>query len=174
VRPRYRLQALLDLRTRAEDEARAALARAVAALEVESRRADVLEQALARRREERHEQGLAFLAEVTALGGTTAAFRQRSDFEGRLLAEERRAALDLVHQAQVVVPAAREQLERAQATLTDAARERRALERHREVWRRGVRRDRQRREELAEDEAGGAVHLARAREKLLDLLADGT
>ena len=48
--------------------------------------------------------------------------------------------------------------------LTEAAKEKKAIEKHKETWAKELKRERDMREELAQEEIGNALHLARTRQ----------
>ena len=159
--PVYRLQVLLDIRTKAEDAAKEAYSLALQAQEAERRRAGEMAAALERRTAERKAKVQAFLAEVTEKGGGIAGFQQMNRFEQRLKHEEAEAAAALARQQEVVAEAGR-LVDQRRAELAETARERLAIEKHREGWQLEVRRQREQREELAQEEVGNTLHLARA------------
>jgi hypothetical protein len=160
--PAYRLQVLLDIRAKAEDAAKEAYSQALQAREAEARKARELAEALERRRAERKAKVQAFLEEVTEKGGGIAGFQQMSRFEQRLKDEEAEAEAALAVQHQVVAEAGR-LVDQRRAELAEAAKERLAIEKHKETWQGEVRRQRQQREELVQEEIGNTLHLARAR-----------
>jgi len=160
--PVYRLQVLLDIRTKAEDAAKEAYSVALQALEVERQKETSMREALARRKAERKAKVQAFLAEVTEKGGGISGFQQMNRFEERLKDEEAQAA-EALEQQHLAVAEAQRLLEQRQRELAEAARERRAIEKHKETWQGEVRRQREQREELVQEEIGNTLHLARVR-----------
>jgi YscO-like protein len=160
--PPYRLQALLDIRTKAEDAAKEAYSQALKALEAERKKREALEQALRQRQAERKAKVQAFLEEVTQKGGGIGGFQQMNRFEERLKEEEAQAALEIERQGEVVAEAEQLVVQR-RAEMAEAAMEKKAIEKHRETWQQQVRHERQQKEELNQEEIGNALHLQRAR-----------
>jgi flagellar export protein FliJ len=158
----YRLQALLDIRTRAEDEAKEAFSAAVKACEVEKRTLATMEQDLARKKAERQAKVAAFLEEMTAKGGGITAFQQMGRFENRLKDEEAQLALDIDRQRDAVEQAEK-LVEQRRADMATAAMEKKAIEKHKETWVAEVRKERAQREELTQEEIGNTLHLQRVR-----------
>jgi hypothetical protein len=160
--PPYRLQALLDIRTKAEEAAKEAFSAAVKALELEKQALARREQELARRKAERKAKVAAFVEEVTKNGGGISAFQQMGRFEQRLKDEEAQAALDLEQQKEVVAQAAR-LVEQRRGEMAEAAMEKKAIEKHRDTWKKQVRYELQQKEEMNQEEIGNALHLRRTR-----------
>jgi flagellar export protein FliJ len=160
--PPYRLQALLDIRTKAEDQAKEAFAQAVRDAEKEKRKLVELKAALERRKAERKNKVQAFLAEVTAKGGGITAFQQMQRFEDRLKDEEAQAGLEIERQNDVVAEA-EQMVERRRAEMAEAAMAKKAIEKHRDTWKKQVRHELQQREEMNQEEIGNALHLQRTR-----------
>jgi flagellar biosynthesis chaperone FliJ len=156
----YRLEALLVLRERAEEEAQRALAEALAALEAARGEAHALAAALARHREEREgaERG-AFEAALHG-GGELETLARADDYGARLRREE--AALEeRARRAVLAVEAAGREAEGRREALAHAARERQALASHREAWAAEQRQAREKREELAQEEVADALRSRR-------------
>lgn len=160
--PPYRLQVLLDIRIKAEDAAKEAYSQALQAQEAAAARAREMAEALERRKADRKARVQAFLAEVTEKGGGIAGFQQMNRFEVRLKDEEAEAAVALARQEEVVAEA-RRLVEQRRTELAEAARDRLAIQKHKETWQAEVRRQREQREELVQEEIGNTLHLARAR-----------
>jgi len=160
--PPYRLQALLDIRTKAEDEAKEAFSLAVRAHDVEKKKQESMSADLQKRKVERKARVQQFQAEVTAKGGGIGAFQQMNRFEQRLKDEEAQLAMELERQKEAVTEAAK-LIEVRRQEMADAATERKAIEKHRETWAAEVRKERMTREEMSQDEIGNTLHLARVR-----------
>lgn len=160
--PPYRLQALLDIRTKAEDQAKEAFSAAVKAAEREKRRLAELEAALERRRAERKAKVQAFMEEMTHKGGGITGFQQMKRFEDRLKDEEAQAELELEQQRDVVREAEK-LVEQRRGEMAEAAMARKAIEKHKETWVKQVRHERQQKEEMNQEEIGNALHLKRTR-----------
>lgn len=160
--PPYRLQALLDIRTRAEEEAKEAFSAAVKALDAEKKKLEGMQRDLDQRKVERKAKVAAFLEDVTKKGGGISGFQQMNRFEQRLKDEEAQLALDIERQREAVTQAEKVVEERRQE-MADAAMERKAIEKHKETWTKQVRYERQQKEEMNQEEIGNTLHLARVR-----------
>lgn len=160
--PPYRLQALLDIRTKAEEEAKEAFSAAVKALEKEKQALVKMEQDLVRRRTERKAKVSAFLQDVTQKGGGISGFQQMNRFEDRLKDEEAQAALEIERHKEIVVQAEK-LVEVRRQEMAEAATEKKAIEKHKETWAKQVKFERQQREEMNQEEIGNALHLRRTR-----------
>ncbi|MEW6433486.1 MAG: flagellar assembly protein FliH [Myxococcota bacterium] len=160
--PAYRLQALLDIRIRAEEEAKEAFSAAVKALEKEKQALVTMQKDLERKKAERKAKVAAFLQEVTAKGGGISGFQQMNRFEQRLKDEEAQLALEIERQKEMVVQAEK-LVEQRRAEMADAAKEKKAIEKHRDNWKAEVRKERMAKEELNQEEIGNTLHLQRVR-----------
>lgn len=160
--PPYRLQALLDIRTKAEDEAKEAFSAAVKALEVEKRKLSEMQQTLDRRKVERKAKVAVFLEEMTKKGGGIGGFQQMSRFEERLKDEEAQLVLEIERQKESVTHAEK-LVEQRRVEMAEAAKERKAIEKHKENWQKQVKYERQQKEEMNQEEIGNTLHLARVR-----------
>lgn len=161
--PPYRLQALLDIRTKAEDEAKEAFSAAVKQAEKEKKQLATMVQQLERMKVERKAKVQAFLQEMTAKGGGISGFQQMGRFEQRLKDEEAQFALDVERQKEVVVQADK-LVEQRRVEMAEAAKEKKAIEKNKEAWTKQVRAERQAKEEMNQEEIGNALHLKRTRE----------
>jgi hypothetical protein len=160
--PPYRLQTLLDIRTRAEEQAKEAFSFAVKEAEREKKKLAELRLALERRRAERKAKVRAFLEEMTEKGGGITGFQQMGRFEARLKDEEAQVELEIEAQRDVVAEAERV-VELRRKEMADAAMDKKAIEKHKDTWTKQVRYERQQREELNQEEIGNALHLRRSR-----------
>lgn len=160
--PPYRLQTLLDIRTRAEEQAKEAFSLAVKEAEREKKKLAELKGTLERRRAERKAKVRAFLEEMTEKGGGITGFQQMGRFEARLKDEEAQVELEIEAQRDVVVEAERV-VELRRQEMADAAMAKKAIEKHKDTWTKQVRYEREQREELNQDEIGNALHLRRSR-----------
>lgn len=159
---KYRLEPVLGAREQAKREAERLLAARMAQLAE-------AEEELARREREgeacRERQSEARAEMLKAMRGGTAASQAVA---------HRTHLADLRAQEEVLRAAAEEQrgavarceaeLERARAALVEAAREVRVIEKHRENWREGRRRETARREQKINDEIGAILHERRSSE----------
>jgi hypothetical protein len=160
--PPYRLQVLLDIRTQAEEEAKEAFSAAVKAHEKEKQTLVRLQKDLETRKIERKAKVQAFLAQMTQGGGGVGGFQQMHRFEQRLKDEETQVGFEIDRQAGVVKEA--EQLvETRRLEMAEAAKERKAIEKHKETWAKQVRQERMQKEELNQEEIGNSLHLQRMR-----------
>ncbi|XXF76034.1 flagellar assembly protein FliH [Myxococcaceae bacterium GXIMD 01537] len=160
--PPYRLQTLLDMRARAKEAAEQAFSAAIKELEKEKAELKRLEDDLERRKAERKQKVMAYLQEVMAKGAGINGMNMMSRFEQRLKDEEAQVALDVERQREVV-KAAERAVEQRRREMAEAAKELKAIEKHRETWQKQVRQERQAREELTQEEIGNALFLARQR-----------
>lgn len=160
--PAYRLQALLDIRTRAEDEAKEAFSAAVKAAEKEKQALAGMQKDLERKKVERKAKVAAFLQEMTAKGGGISGFQQMSRFEQRLKDDEAQLALEIERQKEIVVQAEK-LVEQRRAEMADAAKEKKAIEKHRDNWKAEIRKERMAKEEMNQEEIGNTLHLQRVR-----------
>jgi flagellar biosynthesis chaperone FliJ len=160
--PAYRLQALLDIRTRAEEEAKEAFSEAVKAAEKERQALAGMQQELERKKAERKARVAAFLQEMTAKGGGISGFQQMGRYEQRLKDEEVQLALEIERQKEIVAQAEK-LVEQRRAEMAEAAKEKKAIEKHRDNWKAQVRKEQMAREELNQEEIGNTLHLQRVR-----------
>lgn len=162
--PQYRMQTLLEIRERAEEEAKQAFSDAMQALAKAKQEQKRLEEDLERRKAERKDRVDAYLKEIVAKGAGVKGMNNMYAFEARLKDEEAQVALNIEKQ-KVVVRQAEKVVEQKRAEMTEAAKELKAIEKHKEKWQKDVRAERQMREELNQEEIGNALHLARTRNK---------
>jgi hypothetical protein len=160
--PPYRLQVLLDIRTKAEDEAKEAFSAAVKALDKEKKTLTRMQEDLTRRKAERKAKVAAFIEEVTKKGGGINGFQQMNRFEQRLKDEEAQAALDIDRQKELVVEAEK-LVEQRRVEMAEAAKEKKAIEKHKDTWKKQVRFEMQQKEEMNQEEIGSVLHLQRTR-----------
>jgi flagellar export protein FliJ len=160
--PPYRLQTLLEIRERAEEAAKQAFSEAMQALAKEKEELARLEEDLERRKRERKEKVMAYLQEVMAKGAGAGGLSNMNRFEERLKDEEAQVALEIDRQKEMVKTA--EQLvEQRRLEMAEAAKEKQAIEKHKETWQKQVKYERQMREEMNQEEIGNALFLARQR-----------
>jgi flagellar biosynthesis chaperone FliJ len=160
--PPYRLQALLELRERAKEEAEQAFSLALEALETETAEQKRLEQELETRKAERKQKVGAYLDQVMARGAGINGLDMMSRHEERLKDEEAQLARELERQKEAVA-AAEKQVEQRRREMAEAAKELKAIEKHRETWQKQLRAERQAKEELSQEEIGNALFLMRQR-----------
>ncbi|GMU63028.1 MAG: hypothetical protein AMXMBFR34_47910 [Myxococcaceae bacterium] len=104
----------------------------------------------------------AFLLVVTAMGGGIGGFQQMNRFEQRLKDEEAQVALEIERQKEVVVQADK-LVEQRRMEMAEAAKEKKAIEKHRDNWKAEVRKERMAKEEMNQEEIGNTLHLQRVR-----------
>ncbi|MBL8916489.1 MAG: flagellar assembly protein FliH [Archangium sp.] len=160
--PPYRLQVLLDMRIKAEDEAKDAFSAALKAHDKEKKQLASMVESLERMKVERKAKVQAFLEDMTKKGGGISGFQQMGRFEQRLKDEEAQFALDVERQKEVVIQAEK-LVEVRRQEMANAAMERKAIEKNKETWQKQVKAERQAKEELNQDEIGQTLHLQRTR-----------
>jgi len=160
--PPYRLQVLQDMRARAKEEAEQAFAAAVKALDNEKAELQRLIDELERRKRERKEKVAAYLKEVMAKGAGINGMNMMSRFEQRLKDEEAQVALEVERQREAVKVAER-LVEQRRREMAEAAKELKAIEKHKETFQKQIRAERQAREELNQEEIGNTLFLMRQR-----------
>lgn len=156
----YRLQTLLELRQRAEEEAKQAFSQAMQELAREKAEQKRLEEDLERRKRERKAKVAAYLEEVMAKGAGANGLAMMNRFEQRLKDEEAQVALEIERQKEVV-RAAEAKVEEKRQEMAHAAMELKAIEKHKDRWRKDVKAQREMREEQLQEEIGNALFLAR-------------
>lgn len=160
--PPYRLQVLLDIRTKAEEAAKDAFAEALKAAEKEKKQLVTMNQQLERMKVERKAKVQAFLQEMTQKGGGISGFQAMGRFEQRLKDEEAQFVLDIERQKEVVLQA-EALVEQRRMEMAEAAKEKKAIEKNKENWAKEVKAERQKKEESNQEEIGAVLHLARTR-----------
>lgn len=158
----YRLETVLELRRRAEDEAKHAFADAQKALAAAQQELQRMEKDLERRQRERKAMVDAYLQELMAKGMGVKAVQEMGRYERRLRDEEEELARQIEAQKRVVEQC-RAEVERKRMALAEAAKEVKAIEKHKEKFLAQVRAEREMREDLASEEIANAQFLARQR-----------
>ena len=161
--PQYRLETLLGIRKRAEDAAKNELADAQRLLAAARAKLEQLEQDLERRKAERKRKVEAYLQEMMAKGKGSLAVQGMGVYEKRLRAEEDEVTLQIDNQKKAVADA-EAFVETKRAALAEAAKERKAIEKHKEKFLKQKKLEREAREAQAGEEIGNALFLARQRE----------
>ena len=162
--PPYRLQALLEIRTKAEDEAKDAFSAAIKESEKEKKQLASMIAKLEKMKVERRAKVQAFLQEMTAKGGGISGFQQMGRFEQRLKDEEAQFALEVERQKEVVIQAEK-LVEQRRAEMAEAAKEKKAIEKNKEAWAKQIRAERMAKEEMNQEEIGNVLHLQRQRQE---------
>ncbi|QRK04573.1 flagellar assembly protein FliH [Archangium violaceum] len=161
--PPYRLQTLLEMRERAKEEAEQAFSDAVKALEKQKAELKRMEQELETRKAERKQKVTAYLQQIMAKGNTGPnSFTMMNRYEARLKDEEAQLALEIEQQKEVV-KTAEKLVEQRRREMAEAAKELKAIEKHKENWQKQIRAERQAKEELNQEEIGNTLFLMRQR-----------
>lgn len=158
----YRLQTLLEIRERAEEAAKQAFSEAMQALAKEQAEQRRLEEDLERRKRERQAKVAAYLQEVMHRGAGAGGLTMLNRFEDRLKDEEAQVALEIERQKEAV-KVAQKLVEQRRVEMAEAAKEKKAIEKHKENWQKQVKHEREMREEIVQEEIGNALYLARNR-----------
>src|SRR4051812_24068065 len=132
------------------------------ALQKEKDQLKKLEDDLARRKAERKAKVQAYLAEVMKKGVGAGSINAMNAFENRLKDEEAQVALDIERQKESVRQA-EDTLEIRRQEMAEAAKEKKAIEKHKDTWTKEVRKERMAKEEMNQEEIGNSLHLARTR-----------
>ncbi|WP_257454106.1 flagellar assembly protein FliH [Archangium lipolyticum] len=161
--PPYRLQVLLEMRERAKEEAEQAFSDAVKALEKEKAELKRLEEDLEKRKAERKQKVMAYLQQVMAKGATGVnSLTMMNRYEDRLKDEEAQVALEIERQKEAI-KVAEKLVEQRRREMAEAAKELKAIEKHKETWQKQIRAERQAKEELNQEEIGNTLFLMRQR-----------
>lgn len=157
VSKKYRLQALIEIKRRAKQQAEIKLAKALARLEAEKKRLRELtvqkEEIIRRRREVRmelHQKVVTGKARVK--DGS-----YRINYLRRLDEEEKEKEKQIENQKRTIETCETE-VKRARRDYIDAARELKVMEKHKELWQKKVALELSRREETEMDELGNVIH----------------
>lgn len=154
--PPYRLQALMEIRQRAEEEAKEAFANAMSALAREKQTLKDLEDELQRMIEDRKRRRTEYSQKLASgemkVTDQSAAYR----FIERLKEREAEQQTRIDGQRENVRDAEKA-VKRAQDALIVATQDLKALEKHKEKWAAEVKRDRMMREEDMMDEIGQTI-----------------
>jgi flagellar export protein FliJ len=161
--PPYRLQVLLEMRERAKEEAEQAFSDAVKALEKEKAELKRLEEELEKRKAERKQKVMAYLQQVMAKGAAGVnGLNMMNRYEDRLKDEEAQVALEIERQKEAI-KVAEKLVEQRRREMAEAAKELKAIEKHKETWQKQIRAERQAKEELNQEEIGNTLFLMRQR-----------
>jgi flagellar export protein FliJ len=161
--PQYRLQTVLEMRERAEQAAKEELAKALQALAEAQKKQAEMEEDLARRKRERAEKVSEYLQQALRRGSGANAMQGMNRYEERLRDEEAALAEEIERQRAVVADRQAES-EQRRAEFAEATKEKKAVEKHKEKWEKGVRAERAMREEQNQEEIGNALFLARKKD----------
>jgi flagellar biosynthesis chaperone FliJ len=160
--PQYRMQTLLEIRQRVKEAAEQAFSEAMRALQKEKDELKRLEQDLENRKAQRKQKVEEYLQKILSQGTGVNGMNGMYRFEERLKDEEAQVGLDIEKQ-KVAVKAAERFLEEKRLEMADAAKELKAIEKHKEKWQKEIKHQREMREDLVGEEIGNALFLARTR-----------
>jgi flagellar biosynthesis chaperone FliJ len=160
--PQYRLQTLLEIRERTEEEAKQAFSEAMKALAKEKDALVKLEKDLETRKATRKQKMSEYMNEVMKKGVGAGGIGQMNRFEDRLKDEEKQVALEIERQKEAVRQA-EALVEVRRLEMADAAKEKKAIEKHKDNWKKEVKKERDMREEMSQEEIGNTLHLQRTR-----------
>ena len=162
--PQYRLETLLDLRKRAEEAAKQEFAEAMKALADAKAELKRLIDDLAERKANRKRKVNEYLREAMAKGMGAMSAQGMGSYEKRLRAEEDEVA-EQIELQKIKVAEAEAFAEVKRAALAEAAKEVKAIEKHKEKFLKQVKAEREAREEMVGDEIGNALFMARQRKE---------
>lgn len=161
--PPYRLQTLIEMRERAKEEAEQAFSDSVKALAKEKAELQRLEEELVSRKAMRQQKVKEYLQQVMAKGVTgVSGFNQMNRYEARLKDEEAQLALEIERQRDAVLTAEK-LVEQRRREMAEAAKELKAIEKHKENWKKAVKEERDKREEMNQEEIGNTLFMMRQR-----------
>lgn len=161
--PPYRLQTLIEMRERAKEEAEQAFSDSVKALAKEKAELQRLEEELVSRKAMRQQKVKEYLQQVMAKGVTgVSGFNQMNRYEARLKDEEAQLALEIERQRDAVITAEK-LVEQRRREMAEAAKELKAIEKHKENWKKAVKEERDKREEMNQEEIGNTLFMMRQR-----------
>jgi hypothetical protein len=150
------------MRETAEEAAKQAFSEAMRALTKEQTALKALEKDLERRKLERRAKVQAYMEEVMKKGVNPMGMTQMARFEQRLKDDEAQVGLDIERQKETVRQAEKE-LEQKRVEMAEAAKDKKAIEKHKDTWKKEIRKEIQAKEEMNQEEIGNALHLARSR-----------
>lgn len=160
--PQYRLQTVLEMREKAEEDAKQAFADAMRVFEGEQKKLKGMQADLEKRKVDRKAKVNAYMTEVMAKGVGVGGLAQMNRFEDRLKADEAQLQLDIDRQKEAVTQAEKE-VETKRFEMAEAAKEKKAIEKHKDNWKKEIRKERMAKEELNQEEIGNNLHLQRVR-----------
>ncbi len=162
--PPYRLQTLLEMRETAEEEAKQVFSDAMRALTKEQVALKKLEEDLERRKVERKAKVRAYMEDVMKRGVFATGMTQMNRFEQKLKDDEAQVGLDIERQKETVRQAEL-LVETRRMEMAEAAKDKKAIEKHKDSWKKEVKKVQQDREDMQQEEIGNALHLARTRKQ---------
>lgn len=154
---KYRLQPLLEMKSRARKKAEIALARAIVRLEQEKKKLKKLEEEKKEIIRKRKEFRLR-MHEQIASGDAHA----KDGWVGvnflRKLEDDEKKKDEEIERQKVVIENCEIQLKRARRDYIDAVKELRVMEKHKELWKKKLEKEITREEEREMDELGNVIH----------------
>jgi flagellar biosynthesis chaperone FliJ len=162
--PPYRLQTLLEMREAAEEEAKQVFSDAMRALTKEQVALKTLEEDLERRKIERKAKVQTYMEEVMKRGVYATGMTQMNRFEQKLKDDEAQVGLEIERQKETVRQAEL-LVETRRMEMAEAAKDKKAIEKHKDTWKKEVKKVQQDREDMQQEEIGNALHLARTRKQ---------
>ena len=154
----------MKIREQAKEAAEQAFAQAQVELNKAKTELKRLIDDLETRKAERKAKVNAYLKEVMAKGVGAGGLAGMNRFEERLKDEEAAVQLDIENQKEIVKQA-ESLVEQRRNEMAEAAKELKAIEKHRENWAKEVKALRDKREEMSQEEIGQALHLAKQRKQ---------
>ncbi len=152
------------MREKAEEAAKQAFADQMLVVTREQAALKKLEDDLERRKVERKAKVQTYLEEVMKRGVFATGMTQMNRFEQKLKDDEAQVGLDIERQKETVRQA-QLLLEQRRVEMADAAKDKKAIEKHKETWQKEVKKAMQDKEDMNQEEIGNALHLARTRKQ---------
>ncbi len=160
---RYRLQALLEIRERTEEEAKEAFALATKKLHEEERVLLEAKAKLEKMKEDRAQKRQAY-SDKLASGQMKVTDQAAADRYLKRLKDLEAEQLERIETQEGQVEEARQAMETAKSALVEATQDLKALQKHREKWAAQLRRERIMKEEDALDEIAQTIFQTRPKE----------
>ena len=152
------------MRETAEEEAKQVFSEAMRALTKEQVALKTLEEDLERRKAERKTKVKTYMEEVMKRGVFATGMTQMNRFEQKLKDDEAQVGLDIERQKETVRQAEL-LVETRRMEMAEAAKDKKAIEKHKDSWKKEVKKVAQDREDMQTEEIGNALHLARSRKQ---------
>ncbi len=157
---RYRLQPLVELKTRARQKAEIKLAQAIVRLEKEKKKLKTLEEEKEKILQRQSEGRMELHRKIAAGGAHVRDGSVRVNFLRKLEEDEKQKA-DEIAQQKELIQECELQVKRARRDYIDAVKDLRVIEKHKELWRKKVQAEISRDEEKEMDELGHTIHQLR-------------
>lgn len=156
AKPKYRLQALLTIKSQARKRAEILLARAIIALKEAKEKLEKLKKEK-EKIVERWKQARIEMKGKMSHGALVGEGNVHVNFLRKLKEDEEKKEEEIENQKQVVAEC-EEDVAKARRAYIDAAKELKVMEKHKELWEKKVRDELTRKEEKEMDELGGTIH----------------